>query len=92
MTVRPGVTACLACLLAGERDGAGMEETCDTVGVLGPIVNLVASMEVAEALKLLSGQRGGAEWSAGFLRCVDVDDFSRCAWRAMRIVRFACAA
>ncbi|HUE42459.1 MAG TPA: ThiF family adenylyltransferase, partial [Candidatus Sulfotelmatobacter sp.] len=55
MTVRPGVTACLACLLAGERDGAGMDETCDTVGVLGPIVNLVASMEVAEALKLLSG-------------------------------------
>jgi molybdopterin-synthase adenylyltransferase len=55
MTVRPGVTACLACLLAGDRDGAGMDETCDTVGVLGPIVNLVASMEVAEALKLLSG-------------------------------------
>ena len=56
MTVRPGVTACLACLLAGERDGAGMDETCDTIGVLGPIVNLVASMEVAEALKLLSGR------------------------------------
>jgi molybdopterin-synthase adenylyltransferase len=56
MTVRPGVTACLACLLAGDRDGAGMDETCDTIGVLGPIVNLVASMEVAEALKLLSGR------------------------------------
>ena len=56
MTVRPGVTACLACLLAGERDGAGMDDTCDTVGVLGPIVNLVASMETAEALKLLSGR------------------------------------
>ncbi|MBV9885748.1 MAG: ThiF family adenylyltransferase [Acidobacteria bacterium] len=56
MTVRPGVTACLACLLAGERDGAGMDQTCDTIGVLGPIVNLVASMESAEALKLLSGR------------------------------------
>ena len=56
MTVRPGVTACLACLLAGKRDGAGMDETCDTIGVLGPIVNLVASLEVAEALKLLSGR------------------------------------
>ncbi|HEY2821749.1 MAG TPA: ThiF family adenylyltransferase [Candidatus Acidoferrum sp.] len=55
MTVRPGVTACLACLLSGQRDGAGLDETCDTIGVLGPIVNLVASMEVAEALKLLSG-------------------------------------
>ncbi|MBV8515399.1 MAG: ThiF family adenylyltransferase [Acidobacteria bacterium] len=56
MTVRPGVTACLACLLPGGRDGAGMDETCDTIGVLGPIVNLVASMETAEALKLLSGR------------------------------------
>jgi adenylyltransferase/sulfurtransferase len=33
----------------------GLEETCDTVGVLGPIVNLIASLEAAEALKLLSG-------------------------------------
>jgi len=30
-------------------------ETCDTIGVLGPIVNLIASLEVAEALKILSG-------------------------------------
>jgi len=33
----------------------GLEETCDTIGVLAPIVNLIASLEVAEALKLLSG-------------------------------------
>src|SRR5215469_8467081 len=53
--VRPGQTACLACLL--ESEGAlGLEETCDTVGVLGPIVNLVASLEAGEALKLLSGR------------------------------------
>jgi adenylyltransferase/sulfurtransferase len=39
-----------------ETGGApGLEETCDTVGVLGPIVNLIASLEAAEALKLLSG-------------------------------------
>jgi adenylyltransferase/sulfurtransferase len=56
MTVRPGVTACLACLLASERAASGLEETCDTVGVLGPIVNLIASLEVGEALKLLTGQ------------------------------------
>jgi adenylyltransferase/sulfurtransferase len=44
----------LACLL--ESEGAlGLEETCDTVGVLGPIVNLIASLEAGEALKLLSG-------------------------------------
>jgi molybdopterin/thiamine biosynthesis adenylyltransferase len=55
MTIRPGVTPCLACLLETSSTTPGLEETCDTVGVLGPIVNLIASLEVAEALKLLSG-------------------------------------
>jgi adenylyltransferase/sulfurtransferase len=55
MTILPGKTACLACLL--ESPGrSGVEETCDTVGVLGPIVNLIASLQVVEALKLLSGR------------------------------------
>ena len=56
MTVRPGLTPCLACLLESSSDGRGLEETCDTVGVLGPIVNLIASLEVAEALKILAGR------------------------------------
>jgi molybdopterin-synthase adenylyltransferase len=55
MTIRPGLTPCLACLLESSANGHGLEETCDTVGVLGPIVNLIASLEVAEALKLLAG-------------------------------------
>lgn len=55
MVIRPGVTPCLACLLESEV-GRGLEETCDTVGVLGPIVNLIASLEVAEALKFLTGR------------------------------------
>lgn len=54
MTVRPGLTACLACLLETSNAGHGLEETCDTIGVLGPIVNLIASLAVAEALKLLA--------------------------------------
>jgi adenylyltransferase/sulfurtransferase len=56
MAIRPGLTPCLACLLESSANGHGLEETCDTVGVLGPIVNLVASLEVAEALKLLAGR------------------------------------
>jgi molybdopterin/thiamine biosynthesis adenylyltransferase len=56
MTIRPGLTPCLACLLEPSPNGHGLEETCDTVGVLGPIVNLIASLEVAEALKLLAGR------------------------------------
>ena len=55
MTIRPGETACLACLLESGGSAQGLEETCDTIGVLGPIVNLIASLEAAEALKLLSG-------------------------------------
>jgi adenylyltransferase/sulfurtransferase len=56
MTVRPGATPCLACLLESGGVNQGLEETCDTIGVLGPIVNLIASLQVAEALKLLSGR------------------------------------
>ncbi len=55
MTVLPGDTACLACLLSDPS--AGMEETCDTIGVLGPVVNLIASLQATEAIKLLSGKR-----------------------------------
>jgi adenylyltransferase/sulfurtransferase len=55
MTIRPAATACLSCLLESGTAAQGLEETCDTIGVLGPIVNLIASLEVAEALKLLSG-------------------------------------
>jgi molybdopterin-synthase adenylyltransferase len=56
MTIRPGLTPCLACLLQTGGAGLGLEETCDTIGVLGPIVNLIASLEAAEALKLLAGR------------------------------------
>ena len=54
--VRPGLTACLACLLETPDAGPMLEETCDTIGVLGPVVSLVASLQAAEALKILSGR------------------------------------
>jgi adenylyltransferase/sulfurtransferase len=57
MTVRPGETACLACLLE-ERAGHGVEETCDTVGVLNAAVGVIASIQAAEAIKLLTGNLG----------------------------------
>jgi molybdopterin/thiamine biosynthesis adenylyltransferase len=56
ITIRPGLTPCLACLLESGGPGQGLEETCDTIGVLGPIVNLIASLEAAEAMKLLAGR------------------------------------
>jgi adenylyltransferase/sulfurtransferase len=56
MTILPGETACLACLMA-DMPPPGTTPTCDTAGILAPIVNVVASIEAAEALKILSGNR-----------------------------------
>jgi molybdopterin/thiamine biosynthesis adenylyltransferase len=67
MTIEPGRSACLACLVETEA-GAGIEETCDTVGVLGSAVSLIASLESAAALRLLVG----AQPAAGRLFSADV--------------------
>jgi molybdopterin/thiamine biosynthesis adenylyltransferase len=56
MTILPGKTPCLACLLESAENNRGLEDTCDTIGVLGPVVNLVASLQSAETLKLLAGR------------------------------------
>jgi molybdopterin/thiamine biosynthesis adenylyltransferase len=53
LNVLPGTTACLACIFPDSPQG--IVETCETAGVLGSVVNLVASVEVAEALKFLVG-------------------------------------
>jgi adenylyltransferase/sulfurtransferase len=52
LAVRPGRTPCLRCVL-GERPQTS--ETCATDGVIAPIVQVVAGMQAAEALKLVAG-------------------------------------
>ncbi len=47
-------TACLACIFP--KPPTGPVETCDTAGILSTAVNLAASIQVTEALKLLTGQ------------------------------------
>ena len=47
-------TACLACIFP--EPPSGPVETCDTVGILSSAVNLAASLQVTEALKILTGQ------------------------------------
>ena len=47
-------TPCLKCLFE-EAPPPGTMPTCDTVGVLGPAVAIVANFEAAEALKILTG-------------------------------------
>lgn len=58
MTVQPGQTACLACLLEGAEATPEVrsEETCDTVGVLNTAASVIASVEATEAMKLLTGK------------------------------------
>ena len=55
MTIRPGVTPCLRCLFR-EMPPPGSTPTCDTAGVILPIISVVASHQVVECLKLLLGQ------------------------------------
>src|SRR5262245_36617368 len=54
MTILPGETPCLRCVIpAGPAPGEGA--TCETAGVLGPTVNIVASYQATEAIKILTG-------------------------------------
>ncbi|MEX2461653.1 MAG: ThiF family adenylyltransferase [Paenibacillaceae bacterium] len=54
MTILPQQTPCFRCMF-GQAPQQGTGETCDTIGVIGPIVDLVASHQATEALKLLVG-------------------------------------
>jgi adenylyltransferase/sulfurtransferase len=54
MTVRPGVTACLRCLLE-ESPPSGALPTCNEVGVLNTLTGLLSSIQSNEIIKLLIG-------------------------------------
>ena len=53
MNVLPGDTACLACVFP--QPPRGTFATCETAGILNSAANLVASIQVTEALKVLVG-------------------------------------
>jgi adenylyltransferase/sulfurtransferase len=55
MTILPGQTPCLRCVFEA-APAPGEAGTCETAGVLGPIVNIIASLQAVEALKILSGR------------------------------------
>jgi adenylyltransferase/sulfurtransferase len=56
MTILPGDTPCLRCLLQ-DAPPPGSTATCDSAGILAPIVNIIASLQACEAIKILSGHR-----------------------------------
>jgi molybdopterin/thiamine biosynthesis adenylyltransferase len=56
MTILPGETPCLRCVIETSPP-PGMAATCETAGVLAPTINVIASLQAAEAMKILTGQR-----------------------------------
>ena len=57
MTVLPGETGCLGCLMPGGPPPPGTTQTCDTGGILSTIINVVASFQVNETLKILTDHK-----------------------------------
>ncbi|WP_010530993.1 ThiF family adenylyltransferase [Lentibacillus jeotgali] len=50
----PGQTPCLRCIT---KEGEGGGQTCDTVGVISPAVDMISSLQVTETLKYLTGNQ-----------------------------------
>jgi molybdopterin/thiamine biosynthesis adenylyltransferase len=55
MAIFPGESACLRCLIQ-DVPPPGSAETCETAGVLGAAINVVASLQTVAALKILIGR------------------------------------
>jgi len=70
-TILPGQTACLRCLFP-DLPPPGTAATCDTAGVVGPVVGAIASISANEALKLLVGN---GELNRGIIH-IDLWDLS----------------
>lgn len=55
MTILPGSTACLRCLMPEGPPPPESLETCDTAGVVASITSVIGSIQAMEGIKLLSG-------------------------------------
>jgi molybdopterin/thiamine biosynthesis adenylyltransferase len=77
MPVLPGRSACLRCVYPNPP--AGAQPTCETAGVLNVIVSAVASLQTADALRILTGAPLSPKittldlWSGG-IRQIDAPD------------------
>jgi adenylyltransferase/sulfurtransferase len=90
MPVIPSRTACLRCVYPDPP--AGAQPTCETAGVLNAIISAVASIQVADALKILCGCAAQVQprittidlWYGG-IRQIDQPardaDCPTCGWR-----------
>ncbi|QUW03128.1 ThiF family adenylyltransferase [Chloracidobacterium validum] len=55
MTILPGETPCLRCVF-DEPPDAATTPTCETAGIILPVIQTIAAAQIVEALKLLTGQ------------------------------------
>ncbi|MCG1029258.1 ThiF family adenylyltransferase [Virgibacillus halodenitrificans] len=62
----PKQTPCLRCL---SKEGSDGNQTCDTVGVISPVVDMVSSLQVTETLKYLTNR---GEYLRNTLRSFDI--------------------
>lgn len=53
MPIQPGVSSCLKCVYPEQPTGG--QPTCETDGVLGSITSVVAAIQVADAIRYLTG-------------------------------------
>jgi molybdopterin-synthase adenylyltransferase len=82
MTIIPGRTACLRCLIP-DPPAPGALPTCDTAGIIGPAALVVGAVEAAEAIKLLVG---AADKAADRLLVCDLWEHS---WRTIDVSALA---
>ena len=56
MTILPNKSGCLNCLMLDGPPPPGTTPTCDSFGILSPIINVIASIQSLEAIKILTKQ------------------------------------
>ena len=54
-SIIPGITPCYRCLFPHVPTATG--ETCDTVGVLSPLTDIIGSFQAMETMKILMGEK-----------------------------------
>ncbi len=67
LAIVPGTTACFRCVYPEPPRGA--QPTCETEGVLGPVTSAIASLQAADALKILAA---GGDAVSGRMTTIDV--------------------
>ncbi|HMQ04032.1 MAG TPA: ThiF family adenylyltransferase [Pyrinomonadaceae bacterium] len=78
MTILPGQTPCLRCIFE-EMPDPGSAPTCDTAGVIMPIISSISAVQVAEAIKILVGDAASLHGSL-----VQIDVWAN-DWRKIRL-------